>query len=246
MRKLDFIAGYIKSNWSSSAIINAWNRYCEDNNDPDSMVEYMDSFNELFDGMTPTEIAERVSHGSFCSGDDYWCFNAYGNIKTFSYWDDSDSPVDIYDVAEWLIDNGDSDTEEIDTDDLAEGFLDEYFPDDDRDKMEHLIDIYCEEECFDILTEDWDDLAANLKYALEKYDTVINAIENLNGEDCIALDEIPFYGENGEGKALGISKDEDGNTQIGYDINGFLFIDKVELDELPYGFISDVADGLNN
>lgn len=246
MNKFNSIKNLIEG-LDSKDIISLWNKRCEDTNDYDSYVEYMDSFDDLMCGKSPMDIAIMISMGEFHSGDDYYAFNGYGNIRTFSYWDDNDSPVDISEIVDWLIDGGDVDFE-IDTDELADSFVDEYYPDitsSYKAFILSLIEDIASEETFDLLTEDWDDLHATLDEYLDNRKKVLEKIDSLGKDDCIPLDEIDYYGENGSGKALGISKDKDGNTQVGYDINGFLFIDKVEIGELPYLFINDVAENLN-
>lgn len=44
----------------------------------------MDEFDELMTGYTPMEIAQLVSYGDFNPCDEYYGFDGYGNLKSYS------------------------------------------------------------------------------------------------------------------------------------------------------------------
>ena len=114
------------------------------------------------EGRSADWILARTYYGSYNYPDDYFCFNGYGNLDSFNYWDDEKSPVDVDELADWLIENGDADFE-IDTDLLKDAFIEEYYEPEHHDEMRGWIEKMTEEETFDLLTEDWDDLYTSLK-----------------------------------------------------------------------------------
>lgn len=167
MEKIDVIVKILEDNWSAEDLIRVWNDYCSEHCCCDDEIFYMDSFNELMDGLTPLEIVERVQYGDFRPDDDYFAYNGYGNIVSF---------CDVYDfgsfnyqyVAEHLVDNGDSEYTEVDNEALLEGFIDEYFMDYDFDTIKAIIEKYMEEETFDLLMGDWDLMDEEIRDYIEE------------------------------------------------------------------------------
>ena len=47
----------------------------------------MDDFNEIMEGYTPTELAQRIFFGDFNINDDYFYFNGYGNLESITEYD---------------------------------------------------------------------------------------------------------------------------------------------------------------
>jgi hypothetical protein len=118
-------------------------------------------FDDLFGDMSPLDIVRRVQYGDFRPDDDYFAFNGYGNLVSFN--DLSDYGPFSYEVlAEYLVDNGDGDFE-VDTDMLQDYFIEEYFADMEWVEITALIDKISEDEPFDLLMDDWDDLAEIVK-----------------------------------------------------------------------------------
>jgi hypothetical protein len=118
-------------------------------------------FDDLFGDMSPLDIVRRVQYGDFRPDDDYFAFNGYGNLVSFN--DLSDYGPFSYEVlAEYLVDNGDGDFE-VDTDMLQDYFIEEYFADMEWAEITALIDKISEDEPFDLLMDDWDDLAEIVK-----------------------------------------------------------------------------------
>ena len=157
MDKIQAIIDIIKNNWSTDEIVDAWNLRCDESNYMDDRIEYMDTFDELFCGLKPSEIAEKVYKRDFCTGDDFFAFNGYGNLESFSDVEDY-SRFSYEELAEYLVDNGDSLTTDIDTDELLESFIYEYFDHYDFDQIKCVIETYMEDNTFDLLMDSWDDL----------------------------------------------------------------------------------------
>ena len=50
----------------------------------------MEDFNEIMEGYTPTELAERIFFGDFNPNDGYFFFNGYGNLESIAEWEMED------------------------------------------------------------------------------------------------------------------------------------------------------------
>ena len=76
----------------------------------DDYIYFMDSFDEIMDGMTPWEIARAAFYGNrFNPCDDYFYFNGYGNLESFAHADDADGEVIFTgDIAEYIVRTGDA------------------------------------------------------------------------------------------------------------------------------------------
>ena len=167
MDKIEAIIDIIKSNWSNEEIVDAWNFRCDEDNYMDERIEYMDTFDELFSNLKPSEIAEKVYRRDFCTGDDFYAFNGYGNLESFSDVEDY-SRFSYSELAEYLADNGDSLTTDVDTDQLLESFIYEYFDYYDFDQIKQTIETYMEDNTFDLLMDNWDDLNEDILNYIEE------------------------------------------------------------------------------
>lgn len=167
MEKIQVIIDIIKNNWSNEEIADAWNFRCDEDGYMDERIEYMDSFDELFCNLKPSEIAEKVYRRDFCTGDDFFAFNGYGNLESFSDVDDY-SRFSYTELAEYLVNNGDSLTTDVDTDELLEYFIYEYFNHYDFDQIKCVIETYMENNAFDLLMDNWDDLNEDILNYIEE------------------------------------------------------------------------------
>ena len=181
MDKIQAIIDIIKTNWSTDEIVDAWNLRCDENNYMDDRIEYMDTFDELFCGLKPSEIAEKVYKRDFCTGDDFFAFNGYGNLESFSDVEDY-SRFSYEELAEYLAENGDSLTTDIDTDELLESFIYEYFDNYDFDQIKCVIETYMEDNTFDLLMDNWDDLNEDILNYIEEEGLGSN-VEDEDDED---------------------------------------------------------------
>ena len=167
MDKIQAIIDIIKNNWSNEEIADAWNFRCDEKGYMDERIEYMDTFDELFCNLKPSEIAEKVYRRDFCMGDDFYAFNGYGNLESFSEVEDY-SRFSYEELAEYLVDNGDSLTTDVDTDALLESFIYEYFNHYDFDQIKCVIETYMENNTFDLLMDNWDDLNEDVLNYIEE------------------------------------------------------------------------------
>ena len=77
------------------------NEYCYKTNDYDDEIIEMERFDEICEGMTPSDIARSIFYGDFNPNHDYFHFNGYGNFES------TDCPTDwIYpgDIAREVVD----------------------------------------------------------------------------------------------------------------------------------------------
>lgn len=172
MNKKESIEQIIRETWSNSDIISTWNERCEDENCMDDIISSMDEFEEeaksTIDSMGVGYFLDRIQYGNFRYSDDFWGYNGYGNFISFSDpIDDSDSPIDMDELINWLIENGDYDISVgIDTEELKKDFVDEYYCGD--DKASEAIDYLINEEGFDLLMDNWDEIKAEVDFVLAK------------------------------------------------------------------------------
>ena len=178
MDKIQAIIDIIKSNWSNNELVDAWNLRCDESNYMDDRIEYMDTFDELFCGLKPSEIAEKVYRRDFRTGDDFFAFNGYGNLESFSDVEDY-SRFSYEELAEYLAENGDSLTSDVDKDELLEFFIYEYFDHYDFDQIKCVIETYMEDNTFDLLKDNWDDLNEDILNYIEEE----GLGSNVEGED---------------------------------------------------------------
>lgn len=81
----------------------------------DDVIYRMDEFDDVFQGVTPTDIAKRILGEDFSLDDDYFVFTIYG-IESFSRFN-LINYVDIEEVVEYIIENknclGNSDVDDM-------------------------------------------------------------------------------------------------------------------------------------
>ena len=71
------------------------NEYCYETNDYDDEIIEMERFDEICEGMTPSDIARSIFYGDFNPNHDYFHFNGYGNFESTNYPTDWIYPGDI-------------------------------------------------------------------------------------------------------------------------------------------------------
>lgn len=71
------------------------NEYCYENGSYDDEIIEMERFDEICEGMTPSDIARSIFCGDFNPNHDYFHFNGYGNFESTSRPTDWIYPGDI-------------------------------------------------------------------------------------------------------------------------------------------------------
>lgn len=86
-------------------VIELWNECAESKCYYDNRVYDNDEafFNEMF--RTTYDAVRAASNGDYNVHDDYVVFDGYANVESFDYWQDSNSPIDVDVLAEWLMEN---------------------------------------------------------------------------------------------------------------------------------------------
>lgn len=80
------------------------NEYCYKINNYDNEIFDMDSFDEIFDNYTPTQMANSVHFGQYNPGHEYFTFNGYGNIETIPKYQLSDY-IDGVEITNYILEN---------------------------------------------------------------------------------------------------------------------------------------------
>ena len=99
----------------------------------DDCIYYdMDEFDEFLDGYTPSEIARMIFFdGDFNPNDEYFRFNAYGNLESANWGDVVAVAEDLVDdILDHLVNNYDGDTPWPDLDYMVDADDDAIFNED--------------------------------------------------------------------------------------------------------------------
>ena len=92
--KVEAIKNIIEDMDGSDAVA-LHNEYCYETNDYDDEIIEMERFDEICEGMTPSDIARSIFYGDFNPNHDYFHFNGYGNFESTGYPTDWIYPGDI-------------------------------------------------------------------------------------------------------------------------------------------------------
>lgn len=152
------------TDWSNDSLVTCWNERCDQKECSDEIVINMCEFDDLHSGMKPTEVIDLVRNTNFCTSDDYFGYNRYGNLVSF----DNITEFDWFDMDELAEFLGECGSELVDTDelkdDLVDYFIEEYFDDEyESDIIKQII----EDNDFNVLTDDWLELALNIRELLD-------------------------------------------------------------------------------
>ena len=92
---------------STADLVALHNEYCYETNNYDDEIFDMDRFDEMCDGMKPTDIANSIWYGDFRPNDNYFCYNGLANFVSFDYDDDNNCPIYRKEIAEYIDENDD-------------------------------------------------------------------------------------------------------------------------------------------
>lgn len=95
----------ILDNLSDDALVDVNNAYQECVNG-DKYIYSTDDFDELMDGRTPTDIANRVTFGDYNPYHMWFWFNGYGNVVSSDCPDRADGWF-ASDISEYAVENDD-------------------------------------------------------------------------------------------------------------------------------------------
>ena len=74
-------------------------------------LEYfdMEELDLVLEGYTPSEVANRIFYGSFNPNDEYFRFNAYGNLESANEWEIEEEYRDyISEIANYIVEYKDN------------------------------------------------------------------------------------------------------------------------------------------
>ena len=160
------IENAIAEDWSDSDKVSAWNEYCDRNNSVDDSIYSMWDFDDLMSGRKPSEILDLVG-SNFSAHDAYFAFDGYGNLVS----GDSPDDFDFYDedaVIDRIIKDGASDFPDLDEDIIREDFIATLV--DYMDFTETQIEEALDEVYYDLIMDDWSDIAEEVAKYIEGND----------------------------------------------------------------------------
>lgn len=92
--KVEAIKNIIEDMDESDAIA-LHNEYCYETNNYDDEIIEMERFDEICEGMTPSDIANHIFYGDFNPNHEYFHYDGYGNFESTNYPTDWIYPSDI-------------------------------------------------------------------------------------------------------------------------------------------------------
>ena len=91
---------------SFSELVDIHNQYCQSENYMDDWIYSMGEFDEILGETKPHELASLIFYGDFNPNHDWFAFDGYANLVSFSY-DDKNCPIDIDDLSRFIDDTED-------------------------------------------------------------------------------------------------------------------------------------------
>ena len=102
--KDEYIENYINEDLEIDAdMIGDYNEYLINN----GYEPYESDLNVMLEGIDPVEVARKTFYGNFRFADDYFKFNGYANIDSFSEWQVIEEMKKDRDFLEWYIEEND-------------------------------------------------------------------------------------------------------------------------------------------
>lgn len=160
--QLDAIRRTIENDWTDDDYISAWNDYCNNSRYEDDMIFYMGAIDEIMTNSSVSDIMRMCYYGSVDPNDNYFEYDGYGNIQTFSIISESRN-FDIAALVNYMAENGELGVE-VDRDSLLSDFAKVYDLTDD-----YADDIVSASGC-DLLTDDWDEIYSDGMNSLTETD----------------------------------------------------------------------------
>ena len=104
MTRFKAIKELLENELSNIEMIEIYNEYAIENRY--EQICPMDMFDEMFEGMAPSDIARNIFNGKFSPHDDYFIFDVY--LESFDWWNDEESPISSYDLAKYIDEEDDA------------------------------------------------------------------------------------------------------------------------------------------
>lgn len=134
------------SDYDTADLVRLYNEMAEDNKYTMIQENTDDVLNELFS--SPSEAIRMVSGSEYNYADDYLYYDVY--FESFDYWDDKNSPINLYELADWFADHDDREGI-IESDELMDFFAEAASKEgEDEDLVKEWL--YGE----DLVSEDWE------------------------------------------------------------------------------------------
>ena len=104
MEKKQKIVDYINSMGIEEKLA-LHNAYCDAAYCGDDCIYSMDELEEILDGVDKWKLVRMVQFGDFDCTQDFWGFNGYGNLESYSKWE---LPIYAEDIADYILSEKDS------------------------------------------------------------------------------------------------------------------------------------------
>lgn len=131
MTREQAIRNYVENISKGELVELLWHMNAYDGCFEDDIYYDMDEFDVFMSNYTPMEIALRIHFGEFNPNDDYFRFNAYGNLESADWRDVEVDAEDLKDdIIDHLVNSYSGDTPWPDLDDLVDADDDAIFNED--------------------------------------------------------------------------------------------------------------------
>lgn len=153
----------VLNDMSDDDIVMVWNRYCDNNNYYDEVIEFMDFLNDYFCDMSVTEILEHIDR-DFNVRDKY-----FRSTYVFESFNDPYDAVDVDYLVDYILDS----EETLGSDELVEFFEEVEEQNDRYEELEELA-----EEKGSVLTVLYEDYFVNVVLNGKKVKSVKAKVAN--------------------------------------------------------------------
>lgn len=171
--KVSTITDLLTYTFEDYDVVDLWNKVCDKNNYPDDMIYPMDDLDEICGPIAHNEglvsLIDKIQYGGLNTNDSWFWFNGYANLCSGDNpVTAEDSPIDLDQIISYLEEEGDEDGL-FDTDDLVEGFLDEFFLL--NEEAERILKNLIDDGEVDLITDDWYDVRDTVENLMEDEET---------------------------------------------------------------------------
>lgn len=151
-------------------LINIYTDYADENRYEDIHDLSQDTINDLFE--SAWDAVTKSNHDGFNENDSYFVFNGYGLMSSFTSLDSENSPIDVEELAQWVVDNdlfNDYNIEVTTLDDMYNAILDNL---EDASSLDDIINVA---EYLGLTVEEFD---SNNESPADYESNIINDITN--------------------------------------------------------------------
>lgn len=105
VKKYDRIVDYLEGRNDTATMVEIYNTINLETSAAHGYVCDMDCLGEILYGMSPDVAISKAYYGDFNPNHEYFTFDGYGNLTSFNYWDECNSPILVGEIAQYCVEN---------------------------------------------------------------------------------------------------------------------------------------------